>query len=105
MIKIKGLIILEHYIIGVRDCAVIGVPDKFSGESPKAYVVKADQNLTPDDIIKFVKGLPLKSCPSFSTVVILVILGRVSNYKQLRGGVEFLDEIPKSPSGFSNPFF
>ena len=38
---------------GVLECAVIGVPDAKSTEAVKAFVVKKDQNLTAEDIIKF----------------------------------------------------
>jgi len=29
----------------------------------------------------------------------LLLLDRVAGFKQLKGGVEFIDKIPKSPSG------
>jgi len=38
---------------GVLECAVIGIPDSKSGEAVKAFVVKKDQNLTADAVIKF----------------------------------------------------
>ena len=38
---------------GVLECAVIGVPDPRSGDAVKAFVVKKDPNVTPEDIIKF----------------------------------------------------
>jgi long-chain acyl-CoA synthetase len=38
---------------GVLECAVIGVPDSGSGEAVKAFVVKKDPNLTPEDVVKF----------------------------------------------------
>jgi long-chain acyl-CoA synthetase len=38
---------------GVLECAVIGVPDDKSGEAVKAFVVKKDANVTPEDIIKY----------------------------------------------------
>jgi len=38
---------------GVLECAVIGVPDSGSGEAVKAFVVKKDPNLAPEDVIKF----------------------------------------------------
>jgi len=37
----------------VLECAVIGVPDDKSGEAVKAFVVKKDANVTPEDIIKY----------------------------------------------------
>ena len=38
---------------GVRECAVIGVPDARTGEAVKAFVVKKDPSVTAEDIIKF----------------------------------------------------
>src|ERR1700710_2984940 len=38
---------------GVLECAVIGVADERSGEAVKAFVVKRDQSVTADDIIRF----------------------------------------------------
>lgn len=65
----------------VRDAAVIGVPDELAGELPMAFIVKqAADLLTADEVMKFIED-------------------RVSNAKKLRGGVKFIDEIPKNPSG------
>ncbi|XP_070575432.1 uncharacterized protein [Ptychodera flava] len=74
---------LENVILSmpdVKDVAVIGLPDDEAGELPKAFVVPKSDIIKPEDVIKFVEG-------------------KVTPEKKLRGGVEFIEEIPKSPSG------
>lgn len=89
MIKYKGLQVapaeLEAHLIShdlILDAAVIGVsaPDGSGNELPRAYVVADKNKMSEDDIKQFVKD-------SFA------------QHKQLRGGVVYLDAIPKSPSG------
>ncbi|KAI6197984.1 4-coumarate--CoA ligase 3 [Aphelenchoides besseyi] len=64
----------------VSDCAVIGVQHQRYGEVPRAFVVTNSTALTESELVEFV--------------------GRqVASYKQLKGGVEFIDEIPKTKSG------
>lgn len=77
--------LLAHPAVG--DCAVIPVPDERAGEYPKAYVVKASSlssgqsdDEIKKDIMKFIEK-------------------EKARHKWLRGGVEFIDVIPKSPSG------
>lgn len=80
---------LEAHLLthpAVNDCVVIGVPSEREGEVPKAFVVKAagsieeSDSLLKRDIAKHVEK-------------------HKSNHKWLRGGVEFIDVVPKSPSG------
>ncbi|CCD42431.1 similar to AMP dependent CoA ligase [Botrytis cinerea T4] len=94
LIKVKGLQVapaeLESHLLShpsVADCAVIPVPDAAAGEIPKAYVVKStsvgiEENdaLVKRDISKWVED-------------------HKARHKWLKGGVEFIDVIPKSPSG------
>lgn len=70
----------------VSDCAVIQVPDDRAGEVPKAYVVKSkDTGGKSDD------DLVLAICKHVEE--------HKARHKWLKGGVEFIEVIPKSPSG------
>lgn len=64
----------------IRDCGVIGKPDEDSGELAMAFVVRADPTLTEQDVIDFANS-------------------NASPAKKIRGGVIFINEIPKSPAG------
>jgi acyl-coenzyme A synthetase/AMP-(fatty) acid ligase len=80
---------LEAHLLthpAVSDCAVIQVPDERSGEVPKAFVVKA---------------LEVASQPNeeIGRAVMKYVQEHKAPYKWLKGGVEFLEVIPKSPSG------
>ncbi|KAK1625529.1 AMP-binding enzyme [Colletotrichum phormii] len=63
----------------IQDAAVIGV-DGEGTELPRAYVVADKKQISSEEIQKWVAD-------------------QVASYKKLRGGVIFIDAIPKSPSG------
>lgn len=80
---------LEAHILShpsVADCAVIPVPDDFAGEVPKAFVVKH-------------VGTGTKSDEEVKTSICEYVESHKAKYKWLQGGVEFIETIPKSPSG------
>ncbi|XP_055850186.1 uncharacterized protein LOC129914807 [Episyrphus balteatus] len=65
----------------IKDAAVVGKPDEACGELPFAFVVKqANVELTEEEVLKYVAD-------------------NASPAKRLRGGVRFVDEIPKNASG------
>lgn len=94
LIKVKGLQVapaeLEAHLLtheAVADCVVIGVPDERDGEVPKAFVVldgsvgiEESKAGLKRDIKKHVEKTKAK-------------------HKWLKGGIEFIDVVPKSPSG------
>ena len=42
----------------VKDCMVTSVPDKMRGQIVTAYVIKADESLTPEELDEFCKASP-----------------------------------------------
>ncbi|XP_053671259.1 uncharacterized protein LOC128721490 [Anopheles nili] len=89
LIKYKGFQVppaeLEDVLLAhpaVRDCAVIGLPDDEAGELPAAFVVTQP-------------NVPVVG----ETELAQFVAARLSPQKRLRGGVYFVDEIPKTGSG------
>ncbi|XP_052743141.1 uncharacterized protein LOC112053001 [Bicyclus anynana] len=88
LIKYKGFqvapaelegVLLEHP--GIKDAGVVGIPHESAGEVPRAFVVlQPGSSLTEEEIKAF-------------------IATKLSNPKHIRGGVKFVAEIPKTPSG------
>ncbi|KAM0528411.1 hypothetical protein ACHAQF_001861 [Verticillium nonalfalfae] len=85
LIKVRGFqvspteiegVLLDHK--GVTDAAVVGVVVR-GEEVPRAYVVRAPE-VTEVDLFDWVNK-------------------RVAKYKQLRGGLAFVDSIPRLPTG------
>ncbi|KAI1827679.1 hypothetical protein F4861DRAFT_329985 [Xylaria intraflava] len=93
LIKSKGHQVppaeLEAHLLthpSVSDCAVIPVPDERAGEVPKAFVVKsAAAAHEPDEAV--------------ARAIAKHVEDHKARYKWLKGGVEFIDAVPKSPSG------
>ena len=80
---------LEAHLLthpAVNDCVVIGIPSDREGEVPKAFVVKAPGSIEESDAL--LKQQIMKHVEKHK-----------SDHKRLRGGVEFIDVVPKSPSG------
>ncbi|EFA00289.1 uncharacterized protein LOC657935 [Tribolium castaneum] len=73
-------ILLEHP--AVKEAVVFGIPAGEKGEIPAACVVLKDKccNVNKDEILKFVEE-------------------RVSEREKLRGGITFLNELPRTPTG------
>lgn len=65
---------------------MISVPDARDGEAPKAFVV------TP-------ASMASRSDEEMAAEIIKHVQDYKAHYKWLKGGIEFIDAIPKSPSG------
>merc|ERR1719449_421208 len=86
LIKVKGFQVapaeledLLRRLSGVKDVAVIGVPDERAGEVPRAYVVREKNAVSEVAIMKFVAD-------------------HVAPHKKL-GEVLFVESLPKNQSG------
>lgn len=92
LIKVRGFQVAPPEVEGVLldmegivDAAVIGVRDKKDGEGEmcRAYIVRRpgwEDKVSEKDVYDFVKG-------------------KLVRYKHLDGGVQFMQQIPKTPSG------
>ncbi|KAI9695863.1 MAG: hypothetical protein M1836_005980 [Candelina mexicana] len=94
LIKVKGLQVapaeLEAHLLthpAVADVAVIPVQDEAAGELPKAFVVKSRSIGLEENERMLVRRIQKH------------VEGHKARHKWLKGGVEFIDMIPKSPSG------
>ena len=91
MIKVKGIGVapaeLEDLLLGhpkVEDVAVMGTPDDYSGEIPKAFVV--------------LKG-ELEGSKEIEQELKQYVKERKVRHKHVDGGIDFVPFIPKSASG------
>ena len=81
--ELEGLLVAHP---DVEDCAVIGVYDKEQAtELPRAYVVP--------------RGGLGRADEHGAKNIAAWLDAKVAHHKRLRGGVRFVDEIPKSVSG------
>ena len=67
-------------LAGVQDVAVIGVESEREGEVPRAYIVREEAGLTEETVHSYMKE-------------------QVAQHKQLLGGIQFVENIPKSAAG------
>jgi len=93
MIKVNGHAVapaeLEDLLLGhtaIEDVAVLGIPDANSGEAPKAFVVLKPDSSVDNSIEKTGKEL------------LAYVKEKKIRYKWL-AEIEFVEQIPKSPSG------
>jgi 4-coumarate--CoA ligase len=80
--ELEGLLVSHPHI---DDVAVIGIYDKEQAtEIPRAYVVPKNKDAKGD---------------KEASEIVQWLNGKVAGHKKLRGGVRFVEEIPKSASG------
>lgn len=90
MIKVKGIGVapaeLEDLLLGhthVADCAVLGIPDDYSGEKPKAFVVAKAESPQAEEL---------------GRELLKYVADKKVRHKHLKE-IEFVEVIPKSASG------
>jgi acyl-CoA synthetase (AMP-forming)/AMP-acid ligase II len=117
MLKVRGFQVapaeLEGCILdhpNVTDTCVVGIQDEYSGELPLAFVVlrpeaakRVEESPDAADEIKAsimkVSASNLRgTCRAYLPTLQHVADNKVG-YKKLAGGVEFIDVVPKNPSG------
>ena len=93
----------------IMDVGVVGLPDVVDGEHPMAFVVLSPgQNATADELIAYTNGETCSHtvydtrllkryismfCFTFSH------LAKVMDEEKLRGGIRFIDKIPRNDLG------
>ena len=96
----------------VKDVAVVGLHHEVDGEHPLAYVViKTDEKgrplASPQELIDYTNGLkkkfPILFIKRLKTLKLIrwnwMISERVVDHEQLRGGVRFIENIPRNKLG------
>ncbi|KAF5576820.1 phenylacetyl ligase [Fusarium pseudoanthophilum] len=93
LIKVKGMQVspteLEAHLLlhaGVAEAAVVGIEDPIAGEIPKAFIVPST-------------GGQAQSSQDLSSSIARHVEENKAKYKWLRGGIEFVQALPKTPSG------
>ncbi|KAH9964248.1 phenylacetyl-CoA ligase [Russula dissimulans] len=99
ILKVRGFQVAPAEIEGhllqhpdVADACVVGFPDEYNGEVPLAFVVLS-ADATKRAAQSEAEATNIKSAISKH------VADHHAPYKRLAGGVEFIDAIPKNPSG------
>ncbi|CAD5227988.1 unnamed protein product [Bursaphelenchus okinawaensis] len=71
-------ILMTHPL--VQDCAIVGMPDPLTDQRITGFVVRRDHSLTEEECLKLVNS-------------------KVSEFKQITGGIHFMDAIPRNANG------
>lgn len=106
--ELEGHLLTHH---DVADVCVVSIPDDYSGELPLAYIVLSEQAsrrvagnaraaLQLKAVLSKVRRILILS---FHRSLLRRLIQHVADakvpYKHLAGGIEFIDTVPKNPSG------
>jgi len=99
IMKVRGFQVapaeLEAHLLThpyVRDACVVGISDPYSGEIPLGFIVPTQAAL--ERIEKGATG-----AENVKAEIQKYVADAKVKYKWLTGGIKFVDEIPKNPSG------
>ena len=99
LIKVRGFQVapaeLEGHLLdhpAVTDACVVPVPDEYSGELPRAYIVPHAS------IAEKIRSDP-EEAERIKAELVQHVSDAKTRHKWLAGGVEFVDKIPKTASG------
>jgi acyl-coenzyme A synthetase/AMP-(fatty) acid ligase len=89
----------------IEDVAVVGSPHEEDGERPLAFVVLSeDSKVTAEELISFTNG-SFRALTQFQNKTEIFdsfyfhILGKVMEEEKLRGGIRFVEKIPRNDLG------
>ncbi|KAG6817716.1 hypothetical protein H0H87_004507 [Tephrocybe sp. NHM501043] len=99
IMKVRGFQVapaeLEGHLLShsdVTDACVVSIPDDYSGELPFAFVVLSEA------AARRIAGNANAAAQEKATLAKYVADAKV-HYKHLAGGIEFIETVPKNPSG------
>lgn len=81
--ELEAFLVLHPAII---DVAVVSVLDSKAGELPRAYIVRSSGFLDIDE-------------QTLKNDINAYVTARMAHHKQLKGGIEFVETLPKTVSG------
>ncbi|EIM79727.1 phenylacetyl-CoA ligase [Stereum hirsutum FP-91666 SS1] len=101
LIKVRGFQVapaeLEGHLLdhtAVADACVVGVPDDYSGEVPFAFV-----SVDPDTAKLLKNDATGRESERLKEDIRKFVADTKVYYKRLEGGIEFIETVPKTPSG------
>ncbi|RDB28925.1 4-coumarate--CoA ligase-like 1 [Hypsizygus marmoreus] len=99
IMKVRGFQVapaeLEGHLLlhpDVTDACVVSIPDDYSGELPLAYIVMSET------VFRRISG-NAEAAEELKAALAKHVADAKVHYKHLTGGIEFIDAIPKNPSG------